>query len=87
MNLTKTLQAVADPTRRKILEILKKKDLTAGEIKDNFYLTFPTLSHHLNVLKNAGLVSSRKNGQEVIYSLNLSVFEETTAYLIKLFKK
>lgn len=84
--LTKTLQALSDPNRRKILELLKKKDMPAGEIGKHFSISLPSLSHHLNILKNAGLVSSERKGQERIYSLNLSVFEEVAKLLIKFFK-
>ena len=86
MSLNKTMQALSDPTRRKILELLKKKDMSAGKIGKNFNITLPSLSHHLNTLKQTDLVSSQRQGQEIIYSLNLSVFEEVTKTLIKFFK-
>lgn len=86
MTLNKTLQALSDPTRRQILEMLKKKDLGVGEIAKNFSITLPSLSHHLNILKQTDLVTSRRKGQEMIYSLNLSVFEEVAKTLIKFFK-
>jgi len=85
MTLNLTLQALSDPTRRKVLELLKKKDLSAGEIGRNFNITSPSLSHHLGVLKQADLVTFRRQGQELIYSLNLSVFEEIAEKLIKFF--
>lgn len=81
------MQALSDPTRRKILELLKKKDLAAGVIGKYFKITLPSISHHLNILKSAGLVTSRRQGQEIIYSLNLSVFEEVAKNLIKFFKR
>ncbi|PIR13764.1 transcriptional regulator [Candidatus Falkowbacteria bacterium CG11_big_fil_rev_8_21_14_0_20_39_10] len=87
MTLTKTMQALSDPTRRKILELLKKKDMAAGEIGKYFKITLPSLSHHLNILKNADLVASRRKGQEIIYSLNLSVFEEVAKKLVEFFRK
>lgn len=87
MTLTQTIQALSDPSRRKILELLKKKDLAVGEIARHFSITLPSLSHHLNVLKQADLVTFRRQGQELIYSLNLSVFEEISQKLIKFFKK
>lgn len=86
MTLNITMQAMSDPTRRRILELLKKKDLSAGELGKNFDITSPSLSHHLNVLKQADLVAARRQGQEIIYSLNLSVFEEVAELLIKFFK-
>ncbi len=85
MVLNKTLQALSDPTRRKILDLLKKKDISAGEIGKNFNISPPSLSHHLNILKQADLVSSQREGQQIIYSLNLSVFEEVAKSLIKYF--
>ena len=87
MTLSGTMQALSDPTRRKILEMLKKKDMAAGEIGRNFNITLPSLSHHLNTLKQADLVTSERQGQEIIYSLNLSVFEEVAETLVKFFKK
>lgn len=86
MTLNNTFQALSDPTRRKILELLKKKDLSAGDIGKSFDITLPSLSHHLGVLKQAGLVTSTRKGQEIIYSINLSVFEEVAEKLIKFFK-
>lgn len=67
--------ALSDPTRRKILKLLKDGDLNAGEIADNFNITKPSISHHLNILKHAGLVISEKQGQNVLYSLNTTVFQ------------
>ena len=87
MVLSKTFFALSDPARQKILELLKKRDLAAGEIGENFDFTAPTLSHHLSVLKDADLVSARREGQLQIYSLNLSVFEEVAEKVIKFFKK
>jgi DNA-binding transcriptional ArsR family regulator len=86
MGLSETLAAMADPTRHRILELLKKQDMAAGEIGKNFAITAPSLSHHLTVLKQADLISSRREGQEIIYSLNLSVFEEVADALVKFFK-
>ena len=86
MSLSNMYAALADPTRLRILELLKKKDFTAGQLGQNFAITAPSLSHHLNILKQSDLVSSRRNKQEIIYSLNLSVFEELAESLIKFFK-
>lgn len=68
-------KALADPTRRHILELLRTKDLTAGEITEHFDMTKPSLSHHLNTLKTAGLVDAERDGQNIIYSLNTSVLQ------------
>ena len=87
MTISKTFQALSDPMRRNILKLLKKKDMPAGEIGKHFNITPPSLSHHLNVLKQAELVTSQRQGQEIIYSLNLSVFEEAVKSLARFFKK
>lgn len=68
-------KALADPTRRHILELLRTKDLTAGEIAEHFDMTKPSLSHHMNTLKTAGLVDAERDGQNIIYSLNTSVLQ------------
>ena len=86
MTLNKTLQALSDPTRRQVLEMLKKRDMNVGEIAKSFSITLPSLSHHLSILKQTNLVTSQRKGQEMIYSLNLSVFEGVAKTLIKFFK-
>ena len=68
--------AMGDPTRRKILSLLKKEDLNAGQIAAEFDMAKPSISHHLGILKNAGLVYAQKSGQHVIYSINTSVLED-----------
>ena len=74
-------EALADPTRREILMLLKKEDLSAGTIHSFFDITKPSLSHHLAILKEANLVSSKKIGLSVIYSLNLIAFNEVIEYI------
>lgn len=69
-------KALADPTRQKILELLKNKSLNAGEIAAEFNMTKPSISNHLSILKQADLVDSEKIGQNVIYSLRTSVIED-----------
>lgn len=68
-------EAMSDKTRREILSMLKERDLSAGEIADSFSLTKATVSHHLSVLKAAGLVDSEKHAQTVVYSLNMTAFQ------------
>ena len=68
-NLGKIFRAMADPTRRRILELLGGGDRAAGEIAEHFAMTKPAISHHLSVLKDAGLAAERRAGQRVIYSL------------------
>lgn len=75
-------KALSDKTRRKILELLKEKDMTAGEIADYFKITKASISHHLNILKQANLVSDERNGQFIYYSLNTSVFEDVVSWCI-----
>ena len=77
-------KALNDPTRREILELLKEKDLTAGEIADQFNISKPSISHHLDLLRQAGLVVSVKEGQFVYYSLNTTVMDEMLKWIISL---
>lgn len=74
--MNETFKALADPTRRKILEPLKERDLTPGEISEYFNMTKPSISNHLKILKQADLVQDEKRGQFVIYSLNTTVFQD-----------
>jgi len=77
MSLLNTpFKALSDPTRRKIIQMLKDKDMTAGEIAEHFDISKPSISHHLNILKNAQLVMDERDGQNIIYSLNTTVFQE-----------
>ncbi|MCJ7789252.1 MAG: autorepressor SdpR family transcription factor [Candidatus Atribacteria bacterium] len=69
-------KALSDPTRRKILELLTEKDMTAGEIADHFKISKPSISHHLNLLKNSELVLGEKQGQNILYSLNTTALQE-----------
>ena len=75
-------KALNDTTRRQILELLKEGDLTAGEIADNFDMTKPSISHHLDLLKQADLILSLKKGQFIHYSLNMTVMDEVMAWFI-----
>ena len=79
-------KALNDETRREILELLKVKDLTAGEIADFFNISKPSISHHLDILKRADLISSEKKGQFVIYSLNTTIMEDVLKWILT-FKK
>ncbi len=73
-------KALADPTRRRILELLRSADLTAGELADHFDMTKPSISHHLNTLKAAGLVDAEREGQSIVYSLNTSVLQDLMSW-------
>lgn len=86
MTLSNTFQALSDPNRQKILDLLKKREMAVSEIGGHLTITLPSLSHHLDILKRAGLVSSRRDGQKILYSINLSVFEEMSEKIIKFFR-
>ena len=76
-------KALNDPTRREILELLQKKDMTAGDIADQFHISKPSISHHLDLLRQAGLVVSVKEGQFIYYSLNTTVFDEMLKWVMQ----
>jgi len=84
--LSEVWSAIADPTRRKILQLLRHGELSAGDIAVNFDLSQPTVSHHLSVLKQAELVKSRKDEQRIIYSINTSVVEDLMSFFSGLIK-
>jgi len=84
MNLV--YRALADPTRRRILELLRERDMTAGELADHFQLAKPTLSRHFAVLRQADLVQSAKHRTAITYRLNVSVLEEALMGLMNLFQ-
>lgn len=79
-------KALNDATRREILEILRDGDLTAGEIADRFHISKPSISHHLDLLKQAELVTSLKEGQFIYYSLNTTVMDEMLKWFIQFTK-
>ncbi len=80
--MNEVFKALADPTRRKILDLLKEHDLTAGEIADQFEMSKPSISSHLKILKSAGLVLDEKKGQFIIYSLNSTVLQDVIKWLL-----
>jgi ArsR family transcriptional regulator, arsenate/arsenite/antimonite-responsive transcriptional repressor len=77
-------KALDDATRREILVLLRERDMTAGEIADHFDISKPSISHHLDLLKQADLVIAVKNAQYITYSLHTSVLDEAIAWLLKL---
>ncbi|MFA5126826.1 MAG: autorepressor SdpR family transcription factor [Patescibacteria group bacterium] len=83
MSLTETFAALSEPNRQKILDLLKKGELSVNEIAKNLDITLATLSHHLDILKRADLISSRRKGQQIIYSLNFSILEEVAEKIAK----
>ncbi|WP_050637723.1 autorepressor SdpR family transcription factor [Candidatus Stoquefichus sp. SB1] len=69
-------KALSDPTRRKILELLQVQPLNAGEIAEYFHISKPSISHHLAILKNSGLIVDERKGQNIIYSIDTTVFQD-----------
>ncbi|GAB5491742.1 MAG: autorepressor SdpR family transcription factor [Phototrophicaceae bacterium] len=84
--MNNTFKALADPTRREILKMLSEKNLNAGEIAQAFNMKKPSISHHLNILKTADLVSAERDGQNIIYSINSSVMQELITELMVMFQ-
>lgn len=80
MGFQESFKALSDPTRREILQLLKLGKLSAGEIVEHFDMTGATISHHLTILKNAGLIVDMKAGKYIYYELNLSVVEEVMSW-------
>ena len=73
-------KALSDSTRREILNLLKDGSKNAGEIADQFNMTKPSISHHLSILKQAGLIEDERQGQQIIYNLNSTVFQELISW-------
>ena len=84
--MNKVYRALADPTRRRVLALLRDGDMTAGELAAQFDLSWPTMSGHFAVLRDADLVSSDREGTTLRYRLNVSVLEEAMAALMDAFK-
>ena len=74
--MNNAFKALSDPTRRRILELLSEQDMTAGEIAEHFDISKPSISHHLTTLRSADLVLDERKGQNIIYSLNMTVFQD-----------
>ncbi len=84
--MNRVYKALSDPTRRRILELLRRGDLSAGDLAAHFDLSKPTLSKHFTVLKDADLIQGRRDGTTIYYTLNLSVLEEALMDLLSTFK-
>ena len=82
--MNKVFKALNDDTRREILRLLRAKDLTAGEIAEHFQISKPSISHHLDILKQANLVIPERQGQFISYSINVTVLDELMEWLIRL---
>jgi|SRR5262245_44707999 len=85
MKINEVFKALADPTRREILRLLRGGEMTAGELADKFDMSKPSVSHHFTALKQADLIGSRKEGQQVIYFLNTTVMEDLLGMIWGLF--
>ena len=81
MSLQNTFKALSDPTRREILNMLKKGKLSAGEIAEHFNMSFAAVSRHLSVLKDADLIRDKRDGKYIFYELNASVLQETLLWI------
>ena len=84
MSFGDTFKALSDPTRREILNLLKQGSMTAGQIVEHFDTTGATISHHLNILRQAGLIEDRKSGKYIYYELNTTVLEEIMLWMSEL---
>ena len=85
MRINEVFKALADPTRRRILQLLQDGEMTAGELAQHFDMAKPSVSHHFNVLKQADLIVSRRDGQQIYYGLNTTVVEDVLAIVWDLF--
>ncbi len=85
--MANVFKALGDPTRREILKLLREKDMSAGEISENFNMSKPAITKHLEILREAELVSSEKKGLYIIYSINISVLQEAISNFMTFFEK
>ncbi len=85
MRMNEVFKALADPTRREVLRLLRGGEMTAGELSKRFDMTKPSMSHHFTMLKQADLIGSRRDGQQVYYYLNTTVVEDVLTLLLDLF--
>ncbi|HEY1209446.1 MAG TPA: autorepressor SdpR family transcription factor [Terracidiphilus sp.] len=84
MGNNEAFKALADPTRREILALLRRGEMTAGALAERFDMTKPSMSHHFTVLKEADLITSRREGQQIWYGLNTTVVEDLMAWAMDL---
>ena len=85
--MNEAFKALADPTRREILRLLRGGEMTAGELAGLFDMTKPSMSHHFSVLNQAGLISSRREGQQIVYVLETTAAEDLMAIIMDLFSR
>jgi ArsR family transcriptional regulator len=84
MSTNLAFKALADPTRREILDLLRKREMTAGDLAERFEMTKPSMSHHFSILREADLITSRKQGQTIWYALNTTVLQDFVAWSMRL---
>lgn len=84
MSANRAFKALADPTRRQILALLRHGEMTAGDLAEHFDMTKPSMSHHFAVLKDADLITSRREGQQIWYGLNTTVVQDVVAWAMDL---
>src|SRR5882672_7548504 len=87
MSSNQTFRALADPTRREILDLLRQGEMTAGALAEKFDMTKPSMSHHFAVLKDADLITSRRDGQQIWYGLNTTVVQDLMAWAMDLIRR
>jgi ArsR family transcriptional regulator, arsenate/arsenite/antimonite-responsive transcriptional repressor len=83
--MNEVFKALSDPTRREVLRLLSHGERTAGELAEHFDMTKPSMSHHFTVLKSAELIRSRREGQQIIYSLDTTVLQDVMTRMLDLF--
>jgi ArsR family transcriptional regulator, arsenate/arsenite/antimonite-responsive transcriptional repressor len=84
MSSNEAFKALSDPTRREILALLRRGEMTAGALAEKFDMTKPSMSHHFAVLKDADLITSRREGQQIWYGLNTTVVQDLLAWTLNL---
>ena len=84
MTSNRAFRALSDPTRREILDLLRHGEMTAGALAEKFDMTKPSMSHHFAVLKEADLITSRRDGQQIWYALNTTVVQDVMAWAMRL---
>ncbi|MBO9608350.1 MAG: winged helix-turn-helix transcriptional regulator [Paenibacillaceae bacterium] len=85
--MNEAFKALADPTRRRILQLLRDRSMNAGEIADHFAISKPSISHHLNLLKQAGLILDERQGQNIVYTLHTTVVEDVIGWMFTMIEK
>ncbi len=85
MNHT-VFKALADPTRRRVLKLLGGREMTAGDLASRFQISGPSMSHHFSVLKEADLISARRDGQQIYYALNTTVVQDLMTVMLEIFE-